>query len=48
MEQALSSAHDSTYSPLFIQLPKIFTIFRYCAIMRLMQTVLYAYVKLNI
>jgi len=43
MEHALSSAHDSAYSPLFIQFPrtKIFAIFHYRAIMRLMQTVLY-------
>jgi len=50
MEQALRSAHDSAYSPPFIQFPrtKIFAIFRYRAIMGLRQTVLYAYVKLNI
>jgi len=50
MEHALSSVHDSAYSPLLIQFArtKIFAIFHYHTIMRLMQTVLYAYVKLNI
>jgi len=52
MEHALSSAHDSAYSPLFTQFPRtkitVFAIFRYRATMRLMQTVLYTYVKLNI
>jgi len=42
MEQALSLAHDSTYSPLFIQFPlsenENICHFCYHAIMRLMQT----------
>jgi len=50
MEHALSSVHDSAYSTLFIQFPrtKILAIFRYRAIMRLVQTVLYAYGTVNI
>jgi len=50
MEHAVSTAHDSAYSPLFIQFlrMKIFAIFHYRTIVRLTQNVLYAYVELKI